>query len=305
MDLRQIGYFIAVAEEGNIGRAAVRLHISQPPLSRQIQKLEDELGISLFVRTPRGVELTQGGEMFLSEVRNIRSLIELAADRTKQAGQGKLGQLDVAIFGSGILDTIPKLLLFFRERYPDVNVVLHTMGKDEQLQALRQRRITVGFNRLLPAVPDITSELLVSEQLLLAVNARNELAQLDAVPFKTLAEHSLVVFPSMGRPNFADKIISLCHEAGFEPTISQEVGDAITSIALVASGFGVCLVPESATRVNVPGVVYRPLKDAPAKASVDLSYIYRADDQSPLLAAFRESVEAFKECLRSGDCADT
>ena len=115
MDLRHLRYFIAVAEEQNIGRAATRLHISQPPLTRQIQQLEEELGVLLLNRTPRGVELTQAGELFLEEARNIRSIVEQATERTQRAGQGKLGRLDVAIFGTAILDAIPKLLLAFRQ----------------------------------------------------------------------------------------------------------------------------------------------------------------------------------------------
>lgn len=107
MDLRHLKYFIAVAEELNIGRAALRLHISQPPLTRQIQQLEEELDVQLLIRTPRGVELTQAGEMFLEEARNIRSLVEQAIERTKRAGQGKLGRLDIGIFGTGILNSRP------------------------------------------------------------------------------------------------------------------------------------------------------------------------------------------------------
>ena len=138
MDLRHLKYFIAVAEELNIGRAALRLCISQPPLTRQIQQLEEELGVQLFIRTPRGVELTQAGEMFYEEASNIRSLVEQAIERTKRAVQGKLGRLDIGIFGTGTLGTIPKLLQLFRDTNPDVVVGLHTMSKAEQIEALRQ-----------------------------------------------------------------------------------------------------------------------------------------------------------------------
>ncbi len=140
MDLRHLRYFVAVAEEKNIGRAAVRLHISQPPLTRQIQQLEEDLGVQLFNRTPRGMELTPAGELLLDEARNIRSVVEQATERTQRAGQGKLGRLDIAVFGSGILDAIPKLLLTFSRAFPDVKVVLHNMNKEAQIQALRQKR---------------------------------------------------------------------------------------------------------------------------------------------------------------------
>lgn len=159
MEFRQLKYFIAVAEELNIGRAATRLHISQPPLTRQMQQLEEELGAQLFVRTPRGVELTQAGELLLRDALTIRSLVQLAAERANQAGRGKLGKMDIGIFGTGILDLIPKILHAFRANHPDVQIVLHTMTKKEQIEALRQRRIAVGFNRMLAPLPDIASEL--------------------------------------------------------------------------------------------------------------------------------------------------
>jgi len=294
MDLRHLRYFIAVAEEQNIGRAAARLHISQPPLTRQIQQLEEELGVQLFTRTPRGMELTPAGELLLEEARNIRAVVEQATERTQRAGQGKLGRLDIAIFGSGILNIIPKLLTAFRTAYPEVKTVLHNMDKNEQIEALRQRRISVGFNRMLTPLPDIASELVAVERLLLAVSTSHPLAQQAVVPFQSLAEHPLVLFPSGSRPSFMDKVIGLCQQAGFVPEVSQEVGDTVTAIALVASGFGVSLVSESTSALALPGVAYRPISGLPENAGIDLSCIYRADDNSPILAAFLQVVRDFR-----------
>lgn len=294
MDLRHLKYFIAVAEELNIGRAALRLHISQPPLTRQIQQLEEELGVALLIRTPRGVELTQAGEMFLDEARNIRSLVELAIERTKRAGQGKLGRLDIGIFGSGILTAIPELLHLFRDTHPDVRVVMHTMSKEEQIEALRQRRIIVGFNRILSPLPDIESELIVKEPLFLAVHEKHPLSRQESVSFKELGKHPLVLFPTGARPNFVDRVIELCRNMGFVPEISQVVGDVVTGVALVAGGFGVTIVPKSATTLNLPGVVYRPFFDT-LSATVDLSCIYRKDDQSAILQAFLTVIRSFRK----------
>jgi len=296
MDLRHLRYFIAVAEERNIGRAATRLHISQPPLTRQIQQLEEELGVQLFTRTHRGMELTQPGELFLEEARNIRSVVEQATERTQRAGQGKLGRLDIGIFGSAILGMIPRLLLAFRNAYPEVKIILHNMNKEAQIEALRQRRIDLGFNRFISASDDIASELVATEKLLLAVNITNPLAQRTTVPFGLLAEHPLILFPKGSRPSFVDKVMGMCHQAGFTPQVAQEVGDAVTGIALVASNFGVCLLPESATVLTLPGVVYRPLSDEPDNASVDLSCIYRMGDSSPILNSFLEVVRANPVC---------
>lgn len=293
MDLRHLRYFVAVAEEENIGRAAARLHISQPPLTRQIQQLEEELGVTLFTRTPRGMTLTQAGELFLDEARNIRALVEQATERTQRAGQGKLGRIDVAIFGSAILDAIPKLLLAFRNRHPDVKVVLHTMTKAEQIEALRQRRISVGFNRMLAPLEDLETRQVTTEKLLLAVRADHPLARLESIPFAELQHHPLVLFPTGARPSFIDKVIGLCSERGFQPKISQEVGDAVTGVALVAGGFGVCLVPESATTLQFPGVVYARLSDTPPNFHVDLSCLYRKGDASPILAAFLQTVAEY------------
>ncbi|MCM2329924.1 MAG: LysR substrate-binding domain-containing protein [Pseudomonas sagittaria] len=301
MDLRHLRYFIAVAEEQNIGRAAARLHISQPPLTRQIQQLEEELGVQLFTRTPRGMELTPAGELLLEEARNIRAVVEQATERTQRAGQGKLGRLDIGIFGSAILDIIPKVLAEFRAAYPEVKVVLHSMNKNEQIEALRQRRISVGFNRIITPLPDISSELVATESLLLAISASHPLAQQAVVPFAALAEHPLVLFPTGSRPSFIDRVIGLCQQAGFVPQVSQEVGDIVTAVALVASGFGACLVSESTAVLALPGVVYRPLSGLPDNARIDLSCMSRSDDRSPILAAFIGVVRAYRERTAGAD----
>jgi len=302
VELRHLRYFVAVAEEANIGRAANRLHISQPPLTRQIQQLESELGVSLFSRTARGMELTTAGEMLLEEARNIRSLVDRATERTQRAGQGKLGRLDVAIFGSGILDVIPKVLLAFRNRHPDVKVVLHTMTKAEQLDALRQKRITAGFNRMLAPLEDIESRLVTTEPLMLAVPTGHPLAQQAQIRFRDIAPHPLVLFPTGARPSFIDKVISCCNMAGFTPQVSQEVGDAVTGVALVASGFGLCLVPRSATTLRFPGVNYRELTEVPDNFFVDLSCIFRTGDSSPILAGLLDVIEDYRFArLPSGD----
>jgi DNA-binding transcriptional LysR family regulator len=293
MDLRHLKYFLAVAEELNIGRAAARLHISQPPLTRQIKALEEELGVPLFIRTAKGVELTQAGEMFKEEASNIRMLVEAAIDRVQRAGEGKLGRLDVGIFGSAIYDIIPKLLQSFRERLPGVNIVLHTMNKAEQIEALRQRRITVAFNRMTQPEPDIGRELVTTEQLYVVLPTGHALEKLASVPLRALEHQALVLFPNVGRPNFIDRVVDMCRQQGFEASIAQEVGDAVTGIALVARGFGLTLIPESAAKsLVVEGTVYRPLSDP--QAVVDLSVLFRATDPSPLLKSFLAVVREYR-----------
>lgn len=292
MDFRHLKYFIAVAEELNIGRAAVRLHISQPPLTRQIQQLEEELGVQLFIRTPRGVELTHAGEVFLDEARNVRSLVEQAIEKTKRAGEGKLGRLDIGIFGTGIISAIPKMLQLFRATYPDVRVVLHTMSKDEQIEALRQKRLNVAFNRMIKPLADISSEVILREPLFLAMHESNPLASREAVSFMEVGKHPLILYPTGTPPNFVDKVMELCRHRGFTPEVSQIVGDAMSAIALVAGGFGITIVSESAITLQLPGIVYRPFEDA-AGVGVDLSCIYRKDDQSTILHVFLDLIRGF------------
>lgn len=295
MELRHLRYFIAVAEERHIGRAASRLHISQPPLTRQIQKLEEELGVQLFIRTSKGMELTPAGELFLEEARNIRSAVQQAAERTQRAGQGRLGRLDIGIFGSAILDSIPAILLKFRESFPDVEVALHNMDKNMQLDALRQRRIDIAFNRFITPVHGIENEVVLTEQILIALNTSHPLANEPALPFNVLRSNPLIVYPTGGRPSFIDKVISLCAQRGFMPNIAQEVGDALNGVALVSSNFGICPVPESAAKLNLHGVVYRPLLDPPENATLKLNCFYRSNDQSPLLQSFLQVVRTFRD----------
>ena len=295
MDLRHLKYFLAVAEELNIGRAPTRLHMSQPPLTRQIRALEDELGVELFLRTAKGVELTQAGELFRQEASNIRMLVEGAVDRVQRVGAGKLGRLDVGVFGSAIYDTIPRLLEAFRSRLPGVSVVLHSMNKEDQMEALLQRRLTVAFNRMTTPHPGICREIVALERLFVVVPVLHEWAGRTAVQPRELEGRPLILYPNVGRPNFVDHVRSLCQSLGFEPQIAQEVGDAATSMALVSCGFGLTLIPESAAQsVQVRGTAFVPL-DGPPEVQVDLSCLYRASDRSPLLRAFLEVVREHQQ----------
>lgn len=290
MKLNQLNYFIAVAKEGNIGRAAVRLNISQPPLTRQIQQLETELGVLLFDRHPSGMSLTEAGQVFFEEAVNARAVLDIAVDRVKRAGRGELGKLDIGVFGSGILGVIPRIIHLFRNRYPGIDVAIHSMTKEEQLHGLRNRTINVAFNRMIEPQPDIDIECIAREDILLAVNTDDPLSKQETLQLGKLANEKFILFPTVGRPSFIEKARGICHDLGFVPKVSQEVGDVTTGIALVASGFGVALVPEGATAIAIPHVVYKRLTDLPGNAWVDLSCMYLTDNTSPILARFLESV---------------
>ena len=290
VDIRRLKFFIVTAEERNIGRAAERLHITQPPLTRHIQSLEDELGVQLFRRTSSGVELTQAGTALLVHAKNITAHVELATEQIRRVAAGKEGRIDIGIFGSAMLDIIPRILSSFSQACPHVKVVLHNAAKDRQLEALQQGRIMIAFDRYFRPVPELQSELISQESLWIALNQRNPLAQKSSI---TLAD--LKVEPLIGEQDqsvlFANQ--ELFRLQNFSPLIVHKAADMISAVVMVSGGFGSALVPESVLNLNLPDVVFRPL--APDIAStVDLHCVYRKDEKSPLLVALLNCIHDFK-----------
>ncbi|MCB9647304.1 MAG: LysR family transcriptional regulator [Deltaproteobacteria bacterium] len=304
MELRHLRYFVCVAEEGNVGRAALRLHISQPPLTRQVRDLEREVGAKLFERTHRGVELTNAGAVFLDEARRILELADAATERAQRAGKGAVGRIDIALFGTGIFGVIPILLRRFRDDYPDVKLVLHNMTKAQQLEALEQDRIDLAFNRLMRPVPGLVSEVLLREPLFIAAPSDHPIAKRPEARLRDFEGNPVVVFPTGTRPSFIDYFLDLCTNAGFSPNVVAEVDDVVHGLALVATGGGLCLVPRSATNLHLPGLTYRPLRDDPCP-TVDLCCIRRERDTSPILARLLESMRETAAGLDGREvCAD-
>lgn len=291
IEIRHLRYFLAVAEDMSFRRAALRLHVSQPPLTRQVQQLEEELGVELFARKGRGIELTPAGEMLFVEARKILDLTAQAIEKAQLAGRGDVGRLDVGVFGSAVLDVIPKLITAFRDAHPGVSIVMHDLNKAEQLKALRDGRLTVGFNRFVRDEPDIVKECVLREHLLIACSKTNPLSMKDEISIEDLQRQPLVLYPRLPRPGFADKVVAFCRSRGFEPHVVQEVDDVVTAVALVSSGFGLCVVAESATTLQLPNVCYRPLEKTP-DTWVELYCQYLRDDRSPILKAFLEIIRS-------------
>ena len=289
IEIRHLRYFVAVAEAGSLSAAAARLHISQPPLTRQIQQLEDALQVTLLERLPRGVSLTAAGETLLIEARNILSLLQQAAHRTQQADRGQLGRLEVGIFGSAIYGVIPSIIRAFRRSHPNVEVILHNMERSAQLKALRERRLTVGFNRFFSDEPDLKWEKVHSENLNIAIYGQHPLSGRSSLTLNDIDGESLVLYPKNARPSFIDYLKQLFQEYGVHPALIHEVDDVTTAIALVSSGMGITVVTVSACNLRLPNIEYIPLSIGDISA-FDLDIIYRADDQSPLLRAFLGTV---------------
>ncbi len=293
MEFRYLKYFVTLAEELNFSRAAARLHISQPPLTRQIQQLEAELGCELFFRGSRGVELTLAGQSLLKDALGIMSLVGASKERACKAGRGEIGKLEVGIFGSAILSHIPRILFEFRNLYPEVEITLHQQTKAEQIQALRERRLTIGFNRHIPVEPDIIIETIFLEPLVIALHNKHPLARHKSLRIAQIVEEPLILYPRNTRPGFADDVMALFRNEGSTPRITQEVTDVVTSIALVSSGFGICVAPQAVMNLKLPGVVYRPIKATPAP-TIEFACLYRREDESPILAAILKVVRKFK-----------
>lgn len=285
MDLKQLRYFLALANEGSFSRASEQLHMAQPPLTRQIQSLEEELGTALFVRTPRGVELTDAGKVMFQEVPNILALVKTAKEKTQYAGQGYLGQLDVGVFGSGILRVIPNLLAQFHRARPEVKLALHNLTKSQQIQALRERRITVGFSRLVPNEPDIAVEVVGRELLQVGLYEDHPLCAKSSITLRDLEDQPIILYPNSPIGSFAQEVVSAFRNEGVRLVVGQEVEDILTCIALVSARFGLCITSASATSLCLPGVVYRPL-DSVWLREIELSVLYRRNDASPVLQAF-------------------
>jgi LysR family transcriptional regulator, benzoate and cis,cis-muconate-responsive activator of ben and cat genes len=302
MDVRRLSYFIVTAEERSISRAAERLHITQPPLTRHIQSLEEELGVQLFRRTNWGVELTDAGQALLSHARNIKAHVELATEQIRRVATGQAGRIDIGVFGSAMLNIIPRILSAFVVTHPDVNVVLHSAPKGRQIEALHQGRIMIAFDRYLPDAPELQYELVSKEPLWVALNQSSRLIALSSINLADLKDEPLI-----GEQDQSVFVASraLFKYHNFEALIVHKAADMISAVVMVAGGFGSALVPESVLNLRLPDVVYRPLITE-VEASVDLHCAYRKDEQSPLLNALLDCVHAYRHQSRPrSDLANT
>jgi DNA-binding transcriptional LysR family regulator len=285
IELRHLRYFVAVVEQGTFRAAADRLHVSQPPLTRQIHDLEDMVGARLLQRTSRGAEPTDAGRLFYEEARNLLSLIEPMTQRARLAGEGRVGRLDIGVFGSAVLGAIPRIVQKFRETHPDVELVLHSLDRAQQIKALRERRITVGFNRFFSEEADLVWEVIQTEAMWVVVPEQHPLASRKVLSLADIGKEPLILYPRTPRPGFIDQMLRLFNRRRISPRVAQEVDDLVTAMGLVASGLGLSLVTQSGRGLKVVGTTQIALRKED-QAAVDLCVIHRRHDESPLLAAF-------------------
>ncbi|MBH9376881.1 LysR family transcriptional regulator [Pseudomonas aeruginosa] len=299
MELRHLRYFIAVAEELHFGRAAERLGISQPPLSQQIQALEEEIGARLFERTNRRVELTDAGRLFLDESRQVLAQVDKAVLLARRAHLGELGELKIGFTSSApFTSTIPSSIHAFRKAYPDVHLDLQEMSSRQVLKALLEESLQVGVIRPRALPEAVHWGELFREPLVAVLRADHPLAagSEDGLAIAALAEEPFVFFPRSYGTGLYDQVIALTRQAGFSPRIAQEASEAMTIIGLVSAGLGVSILPASFRRTRVDGVVYRPLRDPEATTAVWL--VRRQNEGSPLALSFIDLVTREAASLR-------
>lgn len=289
IELRHLRYFVAVAEELHFGRAARRLHLSQPPLSQQIRRLEDLLGYPLFERTSRAVRLTSGGEVFLERAQRTLRKMDEDVEAMRTVARGEAGTLTVGFIGSGMLTTIPAMLGQYRARFPRVNLQLHESYSSGVLRGLKEGSLDVGFLRDGDPMEGLVAETLFSEPFVAVLPAKHPLAKgSHALAAAALAGEPFVFYSPLAGNRAYEKPMSLCGEAGFRPQVVQEAPQWLTIMHLVGAGLGVSIGPACVERIRTPAVVCRRLRLPARVATVrsEIALAWRAGDSRPIVEAF-------------------
>lgn len=286
MELRHLRYFVTVAEELHFSRAAERLGIAQPPLSRQIQQLEAELGFLLFERSRPRVGLTAAGSVLLEHARRVFDTIDAGVRDARRTSLGERGRVNVGYPSSLAYSGLTELLRAFRARFPDVDVGLKELPPAEQIEALKDGQIDVGFIRGRVDDPELTFEIARRETFVLALPLDHPLVKKKHIALASVALEPFVFFPRERGPAFFDQLISLCREAGFNPRIAHEA-PPLDVLSLVGAGFGISIVPSSVRESGRSDVILRPLIGAPVS---ELFIAWRPSDLSPSCQQFVELV---------------
>ncbi|MDW3684194.1 LysR substrate-binding domain-containing protein [Cupriavidus sp. CuC1] len=284
MELRDLRMFLALAEELHFGRAAERLRISQPPLTKHIQQLEAQLGVMLFDRNKRSVRLTPAGSALVQEARRILSQAEVAMQVVRRAEHGETGTLRIGFVAAVIYIGIEKLFARLERDLAGVETVWEEMGSSEQVEALRHDRIDLGFAQVQTGAAEMSAHLVARTPLVAALPATHRLAGKRRVDPAELVEEPFIVIPRESAPGYFDLVVSTCLQSGFSPNIRHYARHLLSVVSLVALGRGVSLVPRTLGRAALPGVVLKPLAGAPAQAQAEYSVIWHPDNQSPVLA---------------------
>jgi len=286
VELRHLRYFVAVAEELHFGRAAERLGIAQPPLSRQIQSLESELGFKLFDRSRRRVELTSAGGVLLKRTRDVLERLEEAVRDARRTSTGKRGRVTVGYPSSLAYTGLVGLLRAFRAEFPDVELAVRELPLADQLVGLKNGELDVGFIRGPLDDAELVAECMRREPLMLALPADHPLANRRRLTLASVAHEPFVFFPRARAPAFFDLLLGLCQKAGFTPQIRHEAPQADV-LSLVAAGFGISIMPAAVRELRRSDVAFKPFVGAPL---TELLLAWRVGEGLPARQAFIDVV---------------
>jgi DNA-binding transcriptional LysR family regulator len=276
MELRHLRYFVAVAEERHVTRAARRLGMQQPPLSQSMRALEREVGAQLLRRLPRGVELTEAGRALLGDARAILAHVDHALATTRRTARGEQGRISIGFTSSAPFHPlVPRVVRAFREAHPRVSLSMEEGGSTDLIDGLRSERLDAAFIRTDVANADgLAVETLLREPMLVALPRAHRLARgaRAGLSLKALAEETFIVYRRGSGPGLYDAIVAACQTAGFSPRIGQEAPRVVSTLNFVAAGLGVSIVPASLARMRMDGVVYRRIRTgAPPRAALNLA----------------------------------
>lgn len=290
MELRQLRYFEVVASTLNFSRAAERLHIAQPPLSRQIQQLEEELGVPLLDRSSRPLKLTNAGSFFYDQTVQVLARLKEIQKATRRIGAGSTRWMGIGFVPSILYGFLPNVLKRFTTENENLDISLSELTSVQQAEALKAGRIDVGFGRLAIQDEGLHNIVLVEEPMLVAIPAHSPLAGEAVIPLRRLVDEVLVLYPASPRPSFADQVLHQFSVRGYEVGKVYETNGLQTAIGLVAAGMGVTIVPESVQRLKRDDVTYRPLLERGLTSPLIMTI--RVGDSSAHVARFRAMIDA-------------
>ncbi|QEI04702.1 LysR family transcriptional regulator [Pigmentiphaga aceris] len=286
MDLRHLRYFVAVAEESHFGRAAKRLHVSQPPVSLAIREMETELGLLLFERTSRRTALTPVGQELLRDARAVLARLDAMEEHARRAATGQIGSLALGFISLANYSFLPSTYQRFHEAFPGIKISLSESTSDVILAELEKETLDIGYVFAPVASPTLSYRPLLRERLIVALPECHPLATRDRVPMKSLADENFLIFPRQFSPLVFDTIVGFCAQHGFSPRIAQEARQMQTIVSLVSGGSGVALVPDCLRHLKREGVVYRQM--AGSAPNIETGIAWRKLDDSRIVRAFLE-----------------
>lgn len=290
MELRHLRYFVVLAEELHFGRAARRLAISQPPLSVAIRQLEESVGARLFERNSKEVHLTPAGEALQASARALLRQAEEAALEARDVSQGSAGRLRIGFVGAMLYRGLPQALRKFQAKHPAVRVTLAELNSGEQIAELLHDRLDFGFVHTSRMPAELRHALLVSESFVACVPVGHRLARRRTVPMASLRDEPFVLFSRSASPDYHERILAICADAGFRPEVRHEVRHWLSVVSLVSQGMGVALVPSALHHAALRGAAFRPLDEEVARS--EAFCVWRDGPPNAVVQGFLRALQA-------------